>query len=112
MARSIASLNKRKRELKSRLLKHLDFLRGSVVAYRLKCGKHCQCNAGQKHLCFYLSVRTAGKTRNRYLSKDTVDSARRMTREHQKVKQLLDQIADVNYQLLRARGAGGRKGKP
>ena len=112
MPRSTATLEKRKKQLTDRLMHHLDILIGTVVAYRLKCGKNCRCNQGKKHLGFYLSVRSEGKTRNLYLPKDLVPRAREMSRQHQKLKKLLREVSQVNYELLRAtEGAVGSKQK-
>ncbi len=105
MARSVAALRKRHQALQARLQDHLDFLIGSVVTYRLKCSKHCHCNQGKGHVGFYLSTKQAGKTRNLYLPKDLVKEARRRSRAYDKLKRILKDLSQVNYELLRAGGS-------
>lgn len=56
----------------------MNFLVGSVVAYRHKCSRTCRGNKGQGHVGFYLSVNQEGKTRNLYLHKNAVEEARSM----------------------------------
>jgi len=111
MSRSETTLKKRKETLARRVESHLDFLMGSVVAYRLKCSKHCRCNQGKGHVKFYVSTSEGGRTRNRYLPKDLVKEARRRTRTYTRLKELLRELSQVNYELLRATGPArtGRK---
>ena len=67
---------KQKQTLIKHLNKQMNFLIGSVVAPRHKCGKTCQCNQGKGHIGFYLSVNKDGKTKNLYLNKQAVSRAR------------------------------------
>jgi intergrase/recombinase len=99
---SLDELNKRQQQLKTKIKQRLDLLIGSVVSYHMKCGKKkCKCVRGERHICFYLSVKKQGKTVNIYLPKKLVDKARRMTRNHKQLKQLLIELSEVNLQLLR-----------
>lgn len=108
MPRSKAMLQRRKRALVARVHDHLDLLIGSVVTYQLKCSKHCQCNQGKGHTGFYLSTKQAGKTRNLYLPKDRVKQARQMSQRYARLKQILKDLSQVNYELLRATGPASR----
>ena len=101
MSRSKAEREKRKKALAKQLHEHPDFLVGSVVEYRLKCGKNCRCNDGTGHPKFYLSFKKDGKTRNLYLPKVAVAQAQEMTRSYARLKQLLKAISEANYHLLR-----------
>lgn len=103
-----ATLNKRKKTLVSRL--NMEFLIGSVVTCRLKCSSRCECNKGQRHRKSYLSTREDGKTRNLYLPNDLVGQAAEMTRAYARLKRILKELSQLNYELLRATGsAKGRK---
>ena len=90
---SLAKLN----ELKSELMDNLDLIIGSVVMYRSKCGKNCICNAGQKHETYYLSSKKNGKTKNLYIPKKAVKTARDMNAKHKRVKEILEEISLINY---------------
>ena len=92
---------KQKQTLIKQLNKQMNFLIGSVVAPRHKCGKTCQCNQGKGHIGFYLSVNKDGRTKNLYLNKQAVARARSMSQAYGEVKRLLKEISEVNYYLLR-----------
>lgn len=89
-----------KQLLLQQLQEKMNFLVGSVVAYRHKCGPRCHCNQGQGHIGFYLSVNQEGKTRNLYLHKNAVEEARSRVAAYGEVKRLLKQISRINYRLL------------
>lgn len=101
---SLDELKKRQQQLKTKVKQRLDLLIGSVVSYHMKCGKkNCKCVQGERHVCFYLSLKKQGKTVNSYLPKHLVDKARLMTDNHKQLKQILTELSEVNLQLLRQR---------
>jgi len=67
---------------------HLDFLIGSVS------------NKGFQYPAFNLTTKVEGKTRTRHIPKDMVPLVRRLTARHRKLKLLLQELADVNWQLI------------
>jgi hypothetical protein len=67
---------------------HLDFVVGSVST------------KGFKYPAYNLTTKVAGKTRSRHIPKDLVPLVRRLTVRHRKLKQLLQELADVNWQLV------------
>ena len=87
--------------LKTELIVNLDILVGSVVMSRSKCGKNCVCNNGKKHVCYYLSSKKNGQTRNLYLPPGAVEKAGNMTDRYKKVKELLLMIGQCNYEELK-----------
>jgi hypothetical protein len=89
--------------LKNELNENLDILIGSVVMYRSKCGKNCTCNNGEKHICHYLSTKKEGKTKNLYLPPSAVEEAKAMNERYRKVKDILQQISQCNYEALKKR---------
>jgi hypothetical protein len=101
---------KRKQQILKQLNKCMDFLLiGSVVTYHHKCCKTCRCNKGKGHLGHYLSANINGKTKNLYLNKEVVDQARLMAQSYSEVKQLLKELSEVNYQILREKNPGARR---
>jgi len=90
-------VNKREKLIKN-LIDNLDSLIGLVVMYRLKRGKNCTCNKGKQHICYYLSVREKGKTKNLYLPPKAVKEAKRIRRQYKKVKTILKEISKTNYE--------------
>jgi hypothetical protein len=89
--------------LKKELMSNLDIIIGSVVMYRSKCGKNCTCNNGEKHICYYLSSKKEGRTRNLYLPPGAVGEAKEMNERYKKVKGLLQEISHCNYESLKKR---------
>jgi len=99
---SLDELKTRQQKLVTTIKDYIDLLIGSVVSYKMKCGKNnCKCVQGQRHVCFYLSFKKHGKTVNIYLPKDLVEQARLMTDNHKKLKKVLAELSEVNIQLLR-----------
>ena len=89
--------------LKKELMSNLDIVIGSVVMYLSKCGKNCTCNNGKKHICYYLSSKKEGRTKNLYLPPGAVDEAKEMNERYKKVKGLLQEISQDNYESLKKR---------
>lgn len=89
--------------LKKAVVDNLDLIIGSVVMYRSKCGKNCTCNNGEKHITYYLSSKKAGKTKNLYLPPGAVEEAREMNERYRKVKDILQEISQYNYEDLKKR---------
>ena len=99
---SLGELKTRQQELVTKIKDYIDLLIGSVVSYKMKCGKkNCKCVQGKRHICFYLSFKKHGKTVNIYLPKNLVEQARLMTKNHKKLKEILTELSEVNLQLLR-----------
>ena len=53
-----------------------------------------------KYPAFNLTTKVAGKTRSRHIPKDMVPLVRRLIARHRKLKLLLQELADVNWQLI------------
>ena len=66
-----------------------DFLIGSVST------------KGPKRPGFNLTYKVDQVTKSRHIRKDLEKRVRRMTKKHQRLKQLLQRLADVNWELLK-----------
>jgi len=66
-----------------------DFLIGSVST------------KGPKRPGFNLTYKVDQVTKSRHIRKDMEKQVLRMTKRHQRIKQLLQQLADVNWELLK-----------
>ena len=93
----------RKSEKIKRVNENLDILIGSVIVNYLKCGKNCTCNNGKKHKKHYLSSKEEGKTKTRYLPPGAVEEAREMSRRYKKLKSILLELSQLNYEELKER---------
>ena len=91
MSQSLLSLEKRKERLHREIAANLDFLVGSVTSQGPRGG-------------FSLTSARDGKTRTRYIRSALVSEVRRMTARHRRLKALLKELAEVNWELLKAKG--------
>lgn len=87
---NVFSLMKRRDRLVRQVRDNLDFLIGSVSS------------KGLKYPAYNLTTKIDGLTKSRHIPKDLLPLVRRMTQRHRKLKQLLAQLGDVNWQLVRA----------
>jgi len=88
---SLTSLELRRARLVQQVTDNLDFLIGSIST------------KGFKYPAYNLTAKVDGKTRTRHIPKDMLPLVKRLTARYQKVKSLLKQLDEVNWQLLRQR---------
>jgi hypothetical protein len=81
-------LLKRQRELKKKIIAHLNVLMGSVVKSPTQSG-------------YYLTDKVEGKTVTRYLRKSIRREAQQMTSNHRRVRALLRQLSAVDFEILK-----------
>lgn len=79
---------KRRDRLTRQVQDHLNFLVGSVST------------KGLKYPAFNLTTKIEGKTVTRHIPKDLVPLVRRMTARHKKLKDILQRLAQVNWELI------------
>ena len=89
MGTGIWHLQQKKQRLERDIASNLDFLVGSVTSQGPRGG-------------FSLTTKEHGKTRSKYIRTAMVNDVRRMTRRHRKLKDLLKELAAVNWELLKA----------
>lgn len=90
--------------LRREIMANLDFLEGSLVLYRLKCGPHCTCNDGNRHPKWFLSTKDKGRTKNYYIPVAAVTQAQAMHRRYKRFLTLVKKLSRANYQALVAAG--------
>jgi hypothetical protein len=95
---SFLALESRQQRLTQQIVDHLDFLIGSIST------------KGFKYPAYNLTAKVDGKTRTRHIPKDLLPLVRRMTARHRKLKKLLRQIDEVNWQLLVHRASNQEHG--
>jgi uncharacterized protein DUF6788 len=82
-------LRKRRDRLVRQIKDNLDFLIGSVST------------KGLKYEAYNLTTKVDGKTRTRHIPKDMVSLVRRMTKRHQRLKELIKELGQTNWLLIR-----------
>ncbi len=83
-------LEQKQERLKRQIADNLDVLIGSV------CSKGPQDPEGCN-----LTFKVKGVSKSRHIRKPLIPTVREMTRRHQKLKQLIQELSDVNWELLK-----------
>jgi hypothetical protein len=89
MSKSSALLQFRKEQLQRQINQALDLLQGSLHKNPSQRGYH-------------LTLKVDQKTVTKYVRKDLVPLVRAMTRNHLKVRKLLQRLSEANWRLLQA----------
>jgi len=104
---SISKLRRRRRGLISRIQSmELSVIRGSLIERYKRCGKPgCKCAESRGHgPKFYLSV---SKPKQRpvmvYVPQDDVEQVGEYLSNFQKVRELLEELCEINLELLKRR---------
>ena len=87
-------LRQKKERITREIHSNLDFLAGSVTSQGPRGG-------------FSLTCKEDGKTRSKYIRTSMVDEVRRMTRRNQKLKALLKELSDLNWEILKIENQPG-----
>ena len=82
-------LQQKQERLKREISNNLDFIMGSITTQGKTGG-------------FNLTCKVKAKTTSRYIRVGMLDDVKKMTRRHQKLKALLKDLSDVNWELLKA----------
>lgn len=89
MGTSIWHQQQKKQRLEREIVANLDFVIGSVTSQGPRGGHS-------------LTTKEQGKTRSKYIRTSMVTEVRKMTGRHKKLKDLLKELADLNWELLKA----------
>lgn len=89
MGAGLWHLEQKKERLMREVCGSLDFLSGSVTSQGATGG-------------FILTRKEKGKTKSKYIRVGMVEEVRLMTARHKRLKVLLKELADVNWEILKA----------
>lgn len=102
MKSELSRLRANRRRLRAKLARCGHFVRGTIIEYPITCGNpRCRCASGKKHTGTYLSATHQGRTRNIYLPRRSLKQARQWSANYKKLKELIEQLAQVNTEILR-----------
>jgi hypothetical protein len=102
-----SSLRRRRRALLRRLPRIEAILKGSLIERYKACGKPgCKCARGRGHgPKYYLSIsRTGQRPQMDYVPQAYRDRVQAYLDNYRLVRQILDEICQINQELLRRRG--------
>jgi len=105
-SQSTSSLRLRRRSLVRRLRNFDSVLRGSLIERYKRCGKPgCHCAKGRGHgPKYYLSVsRSGNRPEMDYVPQESHDQVKEYLENYRRIRDILDQIANINRELLRRR---------
>jgi len=92
------------------------FIAGTVVEYEKVCGNpRCKCARGEKHRAQHLTYKDENqKTVSVYIPADMLGEVKLWTQEYKRIKDLLQQISDLQREILRRHVTQRRlkKGRP
>lgn len=80
-------LQQKKERLKREVADNLDFLVGTITTHGASGG-------------FILTTKEHKKTKSRYIRVGMLEQVRTMKQRHQKLKTLLNELAETNWELL------------
>lgn len=92
MAITIWHLKQKRDRLVREISANLEFLSGSVTSQGPRGG-------------FSLTFKEGGKTRSKYIRTSMLEEVRKMTSRNQKLKELLNELSMVNWEILKAENA-------
>ena len=100
-------MSRRERDARGRLAQLIHdggLIRGSLVVRQRTCGKpNCRCARGEKHASLYLVVSEEGKYRQVFVPKDLEQVVRLWVENHQKAKDLFEEISQMHHDRVRNR---------
>jgi len=88
MGAGLWHLQQKKERLKREIASNLDFLTGSVTSQGPSSG-------------FILTHKQRGKTKSKYIRVGMLNDVRAMTKRHKKLKVLLKELAEMNWEILK-----------
>lgn len=86
------NLRQKRERLKQEVAANLDYLIGSVTSQGVRGG-------------FNLTTAEQGKTRTRYIRQGQLEEVRAMIERHRKLKELLKELGEVNWEILKVKAA-------
>ena len=94
----------REREIRSQLTRLVNvegLLRGTLSVRSRTCGKPgCKCARGEKHVSLYLVFSQGGKYRQLFIPKDLEEEVRGWVDNHNKARDLLEEISVVQREKI------------
>ena len=106
--KSTYALKKRRQALRRKLPSLVAILRGSLIERYKRCGKPgCKCAKGRGHgPKYYLSVSYPRlRPQMDYVPQEFHHQAKRFISNYQRVREILEEICEINRELLRRREA-------
>lgn len=97
-----SQLRQKAQNIRSRMRKLDQMIKGSINFRRIKCGKPtCKCTKGELHFCLCITYKENGKTKTVYVDKSRKAEALIMCANYKRMKALLKELTSVNLELVK-----------
>jgi hypothetical protein len=105
MDAKISRLEQRREALLAQLRDLPDLMRGKISERQRKCGRRsCTCaSGGPRHPGLQLTVNVRGRTRTRYVRVGERDAVEGKLAAYWRLRELVEELTEVNLALLNAR---------
>lgn len=96
----ILLLNKRRHELLKQACQPIIMVCGSLYQMQRTCGNHnCKCAKGQKHISWYLSERTQGKTKLIYIGRIIPPKLKKYVNNYKRYQKYVVEIRKLDRRI-------------
>ncbi|HPG30424.1 MAG TPA: hypothetical protein PKY81_11560 [bacterium] len=101
--KKIEKLLKKQEDLLKKIRNTGNLCRGTVVLLKQSCtNKNCsKCKSGEKHPQFYLTQSRNSKSKLTFVGNKNEKLVREWTENHKILKNLIDDLSDLNMHLLK-----------
>lgn len=100
----MSSAERQARACLAQLMSRRGFLRGNLLARRMKCGKpNCRCARGEGHESLFLVISENGRTRQLFVPKDWVSRVRQWVEDYHRARGLMEEISRIYWDKVRQR---------
>ena len=100
--RGKSAKERRRDRLMEEILDFREFLKGSLLETKTRCGKpNCRCAKGDRHTVLHLSYKQGGKTKRVYIRRELAPEVRKWIRNRKKIQSRLDKAFELNVDLVR-----------
>lgn len=102
--KKIEKLLEMQQDLLQKLQNTGNLCRGTVVLLKQSCtNKNCsKCKSGEKHPQYYLTQSRNSKSKLTFVGNKNEKLVRQWTENYKKIKQLIDDLSDINLILLKS----------
>lgn len=95
---------RRARSRLAQVISRRGFLRGTLLARRMKCGKsNCKCARGEGHESLFLVISENGRTRQLYVPKDWESRVRLWVEDYHHARELMEEVSRIYWDKVRNR---------
>ncbi len=90
--------------LLKKLIKHPDFIRGSITGVCSTCNRaHCICRKESTKRAYRLTYKDAKqKTRTVYVRREQLPKIRKMIANHANLRKIIEQLVETNIEIFKA----------